>query len=277
MEHASIGTEVAYEQSQMSTLKIALVQMTVMDGAPEENMARATFLLLGAPGADVYVLPELWTTGYATATWRASASQDAPRIALGVAALAARLRAYIVGSMVTANDAGRLVNRLWVFGPKGTSVASYDKGHLFAPMQEDRHLVAGETRAQVDVHDWTTALSLCFDLRFPEMYRLDALAGADLFLVPAEWPVERAEALAVLARARAIENQAYLALCNRVGPAADGTEFGGGSVLIAPDGTVVADAGSREGVVLGVVQHTELERVRRQGSLLGLRRKGLDW
>jgi omega-amidase len=261
----------------MSDLKVALVQMGVVDGDPGENLERATSLLLGAAGADVYVLPELWTTGYATATWRQAASRDTPRITLALVGLAARLRAFIVGSMVSENDAGRLANRLWVFGPKGAAVATYDKGHLFAPMDEDRHLVAGAGRAQVAMHDWTAGLSLCFDLRFPEMYRLDALAGADLFLVPAEWPAPRADALSVLARARAIENQAYLVLCNRLGVAADGTEFGGGSMLIAPDGTVVADAGTREGVVLGVARRAELERVRAQGSLLGLRRKGLDW
>jgi predicted amidohydrolase len=171
-----------------------------------------------------------------------------------------------------------LVNRFWLFFPDGRPPVSYDKGHLFAPMREDRYLVPGDRRVCAPLDGWTAGLSLCFDLRFPEMYRLAAVSGVDLFLVASEWPAQRAAALRTLATARAIENQAYLALVNRIGRAdTDGTMFGGGSMLVAPDGTIVADAGTTaEGVVIGVAEKARLAQARRDLAVIPLRRPGLD-
>src|SRR5690606_41343263 len=151
----------------------------------------------------------------------------------------------------------------------------YDKGHLFAPMGEARHLSPGSRRVVAPLAGWRAGLSICFDLRFPEMYRADALDGAELFLVVSAWPAVRAEAQRVLARARAIENQAFVVLCNRVGTAADGTRFDGGSVVVAPDGKIVADAGDAEGVTHATLDAEMIRAVRRQMPLLEIRRQVL--
>ena len=258
-------------------LRIALVQMTVTDGDAEANWRRAAGMIRNAPPADVYLVPELFTTGYAHDRWATSAAQDTPRIATALRDLARERSATIGASMISSVPTG-LANRFWLFPPDGGTPVTYDKAHLFAPMAEDRHLVAGDRRVRAAVGPWNAALSICFDLRFPEMYRLDAVQGADLFLVVAEWPAERAAILRALAIARAIENQAYLALVNRVGRAAtDGTAFGGGSMLVGPDGSIVVDAGTSEGVVVGVAERAAPARARSALPVLPLRRPGLDF
>lgn len=261
----------------MSTLRVGLVQMEIADGQARDNLERAVALVRGAPQADLYLLPELWSTGYAYATWRRSAETETPVLCEALKRLSAERDARIAGSMISFDDEGRLTNRLWLFAPDGRSPTTYDKGHLFSPLHEDRYLFAGTRRVRVAIDGWTAALSICFDLRFPEMYRRDALDGANLFLVVAQWPAVRASALRVLARARAIENHAFLALCNRPGVAADGLTFGGGSALFAPDGSVVADAGAGERVIVGTLDDQMVAAAGTLAPVLDLRRAGLDW
>jgi omega-amidase len=261
----------------MTTLRVGLVQMEIADGQARENLDHAVALVRGAPQADLYLLPELWSTGYAHATWRCSAETETPVLCEALQRLSTERDARVAGSMISVDEQGRLTNRLWLFTPDGRPPATYDKGHLFSPLQEDRYLTAGTRRVRVAIDGWTAALSICFDLRFPEMYRRDALEGADLFLVVAQWPAVRAGALQVLARARAIENHAFLALCNRPGVAADGLAFGGGSALFAPDGSAIVDAGADERVIVGTLDSQAVGAARNLAPVLELRQAGLDW
>jgi omega-amidase len=261
----------------MTALAVGLVQMEIADGRAPDNLDRAIALIRGAPRADLYLLPELWSTGYAHATWRSSAETETPALCEVLQRLSAERSARIAGSLISLDEEGRLTNRLWLFAPDGRSPATYDKGHLFSPFQEDRYLAAGARRVRVAINGWTAALSICFDLRFPEMYRRDALEGANLFLVVAQWPAMRASALRVLARARAIENHAFLALCNRTGSAADGMVFGGGSALFGPDGSIIVDAGRSERVVVATVDAGLVATSQSLAPVLELRRAELDW
>ncbi|MBI3608064.1 MAG: carbon-nitrogen family hydrolase [Nitrospirae bacterium] len=258
-------------------MRIALVQMSIEDGDAPRNLRHAEELTSGAPPADLYMLPELWTTGYAHEAWDRVAEDETLRVCASLQQRSRDLGAWIAGSMITRTPDGSLVNRLWLFGPEGSEPISYDKGHLFGPMGEKKYLVPGARRISRPLGEWTAALSICFDLRFPEMYRRDAVDGADLFLVVAEWPHPRCEVLQTLVRARAVENQAYLALCNRIGLARDGTRFCGGSVIVGPDGRIVVDAGQEEGVYVGEVEHALVTRVRAELPVLDQRMAGLDW
>ena len=264
-----------------TTLRIALVQMAVADGAPERNVARAESLVGDAPPADLYLLPELWTTGYAHGTWRDVARRHTPAAVAAMQRLADGRNAWVGGSVITETADGALANRLWLAQP-GRAPVSYDKAHLFAPMDEPKHLTGGAQRVRACIGDGAraidSALSICFDLRFPEQYRRDAVDGAQLFVVSSEWPHPRGEALRLFARARAAENQAYLALCNRVGPAADGAVFCGGSCLVAPNGEVLVDAGdSDEMVVVGEVDRAVVDRYRAEFPVVPLRVEGVDY
>jgi omega-amidase len=260
----------------MSTLRLALVQLDVVDGEPAQNLEHATALISEHVGADLYLLPELWTSGYAHRAWAEVADRHTPNTLSALRTLATERQATIGGTLISRNEQGRLVNRFWLVNPAGAST-SYDKAHLFPPMDEPTHLVPGTRRVRTALVDWTAALSICFDLRFPGMYRLDALAGADLFLVPSAWPAERSEAMRLLARARAMENQVFLALSNRTGKGADGTLFGGGSLVVAPDGAVLAEAGAEPGITTAKVERERIEAVRGVTPHLALHRSGVDY
>jgi len=259
----------------MKPLRVALVQLAVEDGRPAANLARVRTLIAEAAPADLWLLPELWTTGYTQSQWPAQAREATPDAADALAALARDTGAWIGGSMISVAGAG-LANRFWLFPPHDGAPVTYDKAHLFAPMAEPVHLTAGTGRVAASVHGWPAALSICFDLRFPEMYRLDAVDGAALFLVVAAWPAERVAAMRLLARARAVENQAYLALCNRAGTAADGTVFGGGSLVVAPDGTTLADGREGEGVLTAVLEPDRVDATRAALPVLTARVPGVD-
>jgi predicted amidohydrolase len=269
---------------------VALVQLAVADGEPARNLARAEAMVQSAPAADLYVLPELFTTGYAHAGWPAAADAHTPLALDAMRRWASQRRAWVAGSVIARRGDGALVNRLAVFAPDGVPLADappaaarpgpaafYDKAHLFPPMHEPAHLAAGEARVRTEVAGVAAALSICFDLRFPEMYRLDAAAGAELFIVASAWPNPRGEALRLFARARAAENQATLVLCNRTGAGADGTTFAGGSCVVGPDGAVLADAGAREGIVICETDLAASARLRARFPVLPLRRPQVDW
>lgn len=261
----------------MAASTVGVVQFAITDGDADGNLRAMARLLADAPPADLLLLPELCTTGYAWDSWPEAAASSTPRAVEQLRRLAAQRGTAIGASMVSREEtSGALVNRFWFFAPDAEPV-HYDKSHLFSPMREDAHLVAGRSRRTVRWNGWSAALSICFDLRFPEMYRRDALEGADLFLVVSEWPEQRSEALRTLARARAMENQAALVLCNRLGRGADGTGFGGGSMIVAADGTVVVDAGSAEGVCIGRLDSAEVHALRSRSSHLALRQPGVDF
>lgn len=260
----------------MTALRLALVQMEITDGQPARNLEVAERLIAANPGAQLYLLPELWTSGYAHQRWPVIAEESTPRTLESLRRIAGERDALIGGTLISLNSEKRLVNRFWLVGRDG-ALGHYDKSHLFQPMDEPRHLVPGGTRTRVAVAPWTAALSICYDLRFPEMYRRDALDGADLFLVACEWPVERSDAMRALAVARAIENQAYVALTNRVGVAADGARFGGGSLLVGPAGEIVVTAGDAAGVVTGTLAFDRIAEVRGPLTHFDARRPGVDY
>ena len=288
MERSESGGDSAAAVLVAARLRVALVQLAVADGSPADNLARAAALVRAAPAADLYLLPELFTTGYAHDAWARAARESTPGGAALLQALAAERGAWVGGSMIAEAEGGGLANRFFLAGPADAGVAdagaasvTYDKAHLFPPMGEPERLTGGTERVRARVGTGAAAadaaLSICFDLRFPEQYRLDAVAGATLFACVAEWPHPRGETLRLLARARAAENQAWLALCNRVGPARDGTVFCGGSCVVAPDGTVVADAGeAADAVVVAEVDVAVAHRARAAFAVLPLRVPGVD-
>lgn len=267
--------------SDAAPLRVALVQLAVTDGDPPDNLARAQRLIADAPAAALYVLPELFTTGYAHEAWADAARDDTPHTLAALQRLADARDAWIAAGTIAATPRG-LVNRLHLLAPRGRAGATYDKAHLIPAMGEPERLLAGDRRVRAAIGHGAAAtdaaLSLCFDLRFPEQYRHDAVDGATLFVCASEWPHPRADALRLLARARAAENQAWLALSNRVGAAADGTVFCGGSCVIAPDGTVTVDAGeAADVVVVADVDASAAIGSRSAFPVLTLRAAGVDW
>ncbi len=254
-------------------ITVALAQMEIALGRREENLATAHILAAEAAdkGADLLILPELWTTGYDLVRSDTYAAPLDEGDFGEMAGLARRYHLYIVGSALEANPEGRPFNTAALYGPDGTLCGSYRKVHLWKPFGEAEYMSAGDTLPTFDLPWGRTALAICYDLRFPEMWRRYADAGAVLVLIPAEWPTRRVEHWRLLLRARAVENQFFVVGCNRVGADQD-ADYGGHSAAVDPWARVLVEGGSGPGLLFATLNLEEVERTRRLFDFLADRR-----
>jgi predicted amidohydrolase len=246
-------------------MKIACVQMNVLVGQPERNYVAAEALIRKAAQKrpDVILLPETWNTGFAPQQLDpAQADEDGARTKQLCAALAKELGINLLAGSVTTCRADGLYNTAYGFNRSGELVCSYDKMHLFSPLGEDKVYQKGDTLARFTLDGASCALITCYDLRFPELARTLALPGLDVLFVVSQWPKQRISHLEALARARAIENQAFVAVCNACGTAY-GTTFGGRSMVIDPLGKVIRQAGTHERILYAEVQLEKLASIRK--------------
>jgi len=246
-----------------SRITIALAQIDVRTAQPEANLARAREFAAqaGDAGADLLLLPELWLHGYdleRAGEWAAPLGEGG---FAHMAALAQKFGLHMAGSLME-RHAGGVSNTAVLYAPDGTLLGSYRKIHRFRLMQEHHYLAPGD-RATLCPTPWgPTGLAICYDLRFPELFRAMALAGAVLFLVPAQWPVRRVDAWFLLARARAVENELIVAACNRVGH--DGqVAFPGRSSIVDPWGNVLVEGDDQERLVVAQADLREIRKARR--------------
>ena len=234
-------------------MNICAIQMDVIKGDRSANYATvrrmAAEAMQSAIRPDVIVLPELWSTGYALeqAGELASPMGEADAAFLGELAREYGV-AFAGGSVLAARADGRVSNRAQVVEKDGSYSAGYDKIHLFRLMDEDKFLAQGDTPLWFDMNGMRCASVICYDIRFCELVRKMAVGGAEVLFVSAEWPLPRLEHWQTLLRARAIENQMYVVACNRCGTTGSET-FAGHSCIIAPDGTILAQADAEEDII----------------------------
>jgi predicted amidohydrolase len=206
---------------------------------------------------DLAVLPETFTTGFLGDRKVPEEGMEGPTLAW-MADMAARHRCVMTGSAVIQTAAGRRNRLLWV-EPDG-EVQWYDKRHLFAFGGENERYVAGDQRVVFSYRGWRVCPQICYDIRFPVWCRNQD--DYDLLLVVANWPEPRIDAWSALLRARAIENQSYVAAVNRVGEDAGGIRYPGRSVLLDPMGRELLQLERSEGLGKGAVVKKELQSVR---------------
>jgi len=258
-------------------LIVSLAQMDVVLGDVEANLAAVAGYVAKAArrGSDIVVLPELFTTGY---DLRRAGELAAPDMDQGtasrVAVLARTHRIWIAGSLLALDASSRPANTAAFWSPDGEPVGVYRKIHLFRPMEEDRHLAPGDAVSTASLPWGTSALAICYDLRFPELFRRYALEGVCIIFLPAEWPAPRLEHWRILCRARAIENQVVIAACNRVGCDGQNT-FGGHSAVVGPGGEVLVEGGEAEELLTVRVDLSQADALRRTISVLNDRRPEL--
>jgi predicted amidohydrolase len=211
----------------------------------EEWVARRAPL----PGTLV-VLPEMVTSGFSFERERV-AEPEGGRSECGLSSVAKRHQIWMVAGLAVSAAAGTAANQAVVFGPDGGVVARYRKQRLFAPGGEDLHYRAGSEPVVVDWAGLRVAVFICYDLRFPELFREAARRWRpELYLVIASWPDTRVAHWLKLLQARAIENQAFVLGVNRVGNDPS-HRYTGHSVLVNPWGEIVSEAGEVEGWVGG--------------------------
>jgi len=260
----------------MRKLKIAVAQLALAEGAWAANWraAKAALDQAGVGEADLVVLPEMWFTGYAYRRLGELAKRT-PQSLESVGALAKKYGYFVIGSWAERGDDGHLYNTACIVGPDGRVCGRYRKVHLFGPMKEDRHFVRGRTVAVADLKIGRIGVALCYDLRFPELSRKMALAGAELLVFPSQWPEVRLGHFHTLLAARAIENQVFTAGINRAGRSAS-IQFGGGSTVIGPRGDVLAQLGGEHGYAEVELDLDQVAAVRESITYLAGRVREVD-
>lgn len=239
-------------------MRIALVQ-----AAPAWHDAAANRELFAQmidtidQGVDLVVLPEMFSTGFTMS------SGDVAETMVGETVTwmrdqATRRGVTIVGSIVI--EDGQYFNRLVWMPPDGRAT-TYDKRHLFRMAGEHEHYAAGRERVVVTIGSWRVCVSVCYDLRFPVWLR--SRNDYDLLLCVANWPAARQAAWDTLLRARAVENQSYVAAVNRVGTDGNGVEYQGGSGVYDWNGTALAQEANDPAVLHASLDLDALRAYRR--------------
>lgn len=256
-------------------VRVAAVQFGFDEGEPfDARVERMLALVAAQTVADLIILPELWPNGgFTYQLWEATAQPlDGPL----VHALqdAARTMSTVVhgGSFIERHADGSLTNTAVVIDRDGSLNAVYRKIHLFGFAEgEPKYLRGGDEVVVADTPVGRLGLATCYDLRFPEMFRRLADDHAEMFVVPAAWPMPRVAHWSVLAKARAIENQLPLIAVNTAG-AHGGVVMGGASVIIDAIGQTLAEAGASEEVIEAEIDPAHTRDWRERFPALGDRR-----
>jgi predicted amidohydrolase len=246
----------------VAKLKISLAQMQIALGDVRKNVNTAEEMIAEAAqrGSHVVVLPELWSTGYALDQSRELATQLNVGVFAQMATLATQNKISVIGSALEKRGL-EFTNSATFFAPNGRLMGVYRKVHLFRLMEEDRWLQRGEAPLIMDLPWGTTGVAICYDLRFPELFRRYALQGAKLIILPAEWPIDRIDHWRTLLQARAIENQCYMVATNSAGPTGS-TTFGGHSMIVDPWGKIVVEVGENPTLVTAEIDLDYVDVIR---------------
>jgi predicted amidohydrolase len=256
-------------------MKIASVQIAVVEGDKAATIEKACERIRQCQGADLIILPEIWNIGFMSfhRYHKEAEGRDGPTLRM-LRSAAREMKAYLhTGSFVEKED-GRYFNSSYLLSPEGEILANYRKIHLFGYNSSETQLLSpGNQVIVVDTPLAKIGLATCFDLRFPELFRQMVEHGAEMFLVCSAWPYPRLEHWLMLNRVRAIENQCYLISSNSTGMN-QGTQFVGHSMVVDPWGTVLAGGGDKEIILKTDVDRSEVVSAREQFPGLAGR---VDW
>jgi deaminated glutathione amidase len=255
-------------------LRVACVQLNAAASKPE-NVERMERLVAraAATGADVVLLPEKWTgIGGAPALREIAEPLEGGETVTAMSGWARSHGITLVGGSIPERRDGRekLSNTCIVFDPEGEIAAVYRKIHMFDVevgghvYRESEAEEPGEGPVTCDVEGWTVGLTVCYDLRFPELYRILAVEGAELVTVPAAFTLYTGkDHWELLLRARAVENQCFVVAANQWGTYADGKAAYGRSSIVDPWGVVLAQAADEDTVISAELDLANMERIRR--------------
>ena len=243
-----------------TTVKAAAVQFTIKLGDIEANLCHVKGALrrLAQQGVELAVLPEMWSCGFSYRDLNLLAQQT-PELLGELETLSRDLGMVIVGSLPEAH--GEKVFNTAYLWDKGSLAGSYRKMHLFSLMGEDRALDSGDQFLVAQTSLGKVGVMICYDLRFPELARRLALEGAEIIVVPGEWPKPREEHWRILLRARAMENQLFVVAANCCGVVGK-LDFFGASLIIDPKGEILAQGGYQSCEPSATLEAAEMENWR---------------
>ena len=260
-------------------MKVAAAQISCSLGDPKANLLKVRDFSGRAKdaGVELIVFPEMTDTGYSMSVIQTHANSWTSGFVPGLQEIAANLSIAIVCG-VSEKDGGSVYNSLVFVDRQGQIAAKYRKTHLYAvaPVEEQKCFASGDAFGSFALGDLRFGFSICYDLRFPEVYRkLVVEQNVDAFVISSAWPFPRIEHFQTLALARAIENQSYVIASNRVGKD-DELWFCGSSAIIDPRGVAVASASAdREELIHADLSQELVLSVRSRVESLAHRRPDL--
>jgi predicted amidohydrolase len=244
----------------MNDLRITMIQSNIGWEDKDFNLRSLRARLQELGGAtEIVVLPEMFSTGFSMCSEALAEPFDGETME-AVAAMAREFNVALTGTFICRTADGTCRNRAFFVTPDGER-HHYDKRHLFRMGSEPDHYSAGDSTTIVSYRGWNIMLQVCYDLRFPAWSR-NTGNRYDIIIYMANWPSQRAAVWDTLLRARAIENMAYVCGVNRTGTDGMGLSYSGGSLLISPKGTIIANGGESDAPVTGTISMDSLQAFR---------------
>ena len=237
-------------------MKVTILQLNSVWGNPDENIKKVEHLMAGVPDSDLYVLPEMWSTGFATEPFGIAEDVNDCKSLSWMKKIANEHHCAICGSLAISQD-GTFKNRHYFVNGRTGIVSYYDKHHLFRYGHEDRYFEPGENHTIVGYMGFRILLLTCYDLRFPVWSRYAEGLQYDIIICVANWPESRQNAWQILTKARAIENQAFVIACNRVGDDKY-CHYRGQSSIISPIGKTLVCCPANEETTVSFFLNMEL-------------------
>lgn len=255
-------------------------QFRIVDGDVKANLKKVETLFTETDltYTDVVVLPEMWTSGYDLENIEAYATENLEPIKSKIEKLSRDNNVVVVaGSIPNVYGNSGVYNTAFVIDDNGDLIYEYSKMHLVPMLNEPKYLVSGDKPAEVfEINGEQCGILICYDLRFPEVFRDLSLSGAKIIFVVAEWPRERTDHWITLLKARAIENQCYIVASNTVGTQSNGTTFAGNSMTINPFGEILAEANQEtDEIITANLDLNDIKKIRSDIPIFNSRRKDL--
>ncbi len=240
------------------TVKISILQMSSVIGDIEENIKKVENILKSQlpSNTDTLVLPEVWTVGWSCKNFQKSAQDvNSGSVHDFLSCIAKKYSINIIGGSYITEKKGEYFNTCPVFDRKGNLVASYSKMHLYAyyGCDEDKYVKRGDSPVLVELDGVKYGLTICYDIRFPELYRAYMKAGADILVNCAAWGSKKPIPWEMMTKSRAIENQSYMVALTQSGYIENGEYNLGESRIISYNGEEIASIMTGEGITTGVL------------------------
>jgi len=250
-------------------MKIALIQMDIVWESKRANYAKAEkfFIKAARESCDIIVFPEMFNTGFSINIPVVAEDEEGETSKL-LSSLAEKYDLNVIAGFAARSPGQKKAKNLAVaFDRSGSIIAKYSKMHPFSFAKENKFFSAGNTRVIFHIEGIPASVFICYDLRFPEIFR-DIARGVQAVFVLANWPSTRKDHWETLLKARAIENQCFVVGVNRTGKDGNGISYPGASHIFDPMGTDICSGGTREQVIVCEIDFKEIIKVRAQFPFL---------
>lgn len=246
----------------MDKITVSCIQMDVVTGDIDHNLEKALklFQLAKSHHPDFIVFPEMFLTGFAYPDLHKIARIYRKEFERFFTQISEESGAYVIGGSIPEDDDHKTYNTCLIYNPYGKIIGQYRKMNLFSLTEEDKNFFPGHKEHVFETNFGKIGVAICYDLRFPEIFRKMALEGAKIIFVPAQFPHPRRDHWVTLLKARAIENQVFIVGCNRVG----GMRLNhfGSSMIIDPNGTILNEGGEKEEIISEAIYPKMVEEAR---------------